>query len=65
MNYLEQILWTVFTSSLTTAMILAVAAFIGRSIIDRWFTKDLEKYKVERQRINTIEYRENKKQFGY
>jgi hypothetical protein len=52
---LEQFIFTLITSSVSTTVILIVAGFISRSIIERWFIKDLEKYKIEIQATNDIE----------
>ena len=46
---LRQILLTAITSSAFTAGAFAVLGFLGRSLIERWLLKTLEKYKAELQ----------------
>jgi hypothetical protein len=44
-----QILIAALTSSVFTASVLAALAYVGRSIIERWLVRSLEKYKAELQ----------------
>ncbi len=50
-----EIFTIILVNSVFTAVALATLAYLGRSIIDRWFTKSLEKYKAELQVSNSRE----------
>jgi len=46
---LNQIFWTALTSSVLTTAIVSAGAYFARSIIERWLTRSLAKYKVDLQ----------------
>jgi len=50
-----EIVIAALTSSVFTAGALAGLAYVGRSIIERWLSRDLEKYKAELQATNARE----------
>lgn len=50
-----EILVAALTNAFFTGCVLAALAFLGRSIIERWITRDLERYKAELQVANIAE----------
>jgi len=50
-----EIILAILTNSAFTAVLLAAAAFIGRSIIGRWISRNIEEYKAQLQAANARE----------
>jgi hypothetical protein len=52
---IDQILISLITNTLCTTTILVTLGFLGRTIIDRWIAKDIQKSKIEIEKITNIE----------
>lgn len=52
---IDQILISLITNALCTTTILVALGFLGRTIINRWVAKDIQKSKTEIEKITNIE----------
>lgn len=52
---LEQVFISLITNALCTTTILVTLGFLGRTIIERWVTKDIHKSKIEIEKATSIE----------
>ena len=50
-----EVIIAILTNSAFTAVVVAAGAFVSRSLIERWLSRNLEKYKAELQAANARE----------